>query len=126
MHLNRTDDEGWRIEIKGLPKLTEVGAWNVKKVGTFGNFTPPEKDAPRNYGGFYTQEDIKEIVQYAKERFVNILPEIDVPGHSLAAIASYPELSCTSEAGTYQVRSGEQIMDWSQGAPPLALIDNTL
>jgi hexosaminidase len=126
LHLHLTDDEGWRIEIKGLPRLTEVGAWNVKKVGYFGTFSPPAPDAPRNYGGFYTQEDIKEIVQYAKERFVNILPEIDVPGHSLAAIVSYPELSCTPGSENYHVRSGEEIMDWSHGAPPIALVDNTL
>lgn len=126
LHLHLTDDEGWRLEIKGLPKLTEVGAFNVKKVGTFGDFIPPTPDEPRNYGGFYTHNDIKELVQYAKERFVNILPEIDVPGHSLAAISSYPELSCTPEATNYKVRSGEKIMDWSRGAPPIALVDNTL
>jgi len=126
LHLHLTDDEGWRIEIKGLPKLTEVGAWNVKKVGYFGTFSPPADDAPRNFGGFYTQEDIKQIVQYAKERFVNILPEIDVPGHSLAAIVSYPDLSCTPGSENYHVRSGEEIMDWSHGAPPIALVDNTL
>ena len=126
LHLHLTDDEGWRIEIKGLPKLTEVGAWNVKKVGYFGAFSKPEPNEPRNFGGFYTQDDIRELVQYAKERFVNILPEIDVPGHSLAAVVSYPELSCTPEANTYRVRSGEEIMDWSKGAPPIALVDNTL
>lgn len=126
LHLHLADDEGWRIEIKGLPKLTEVGAWSVKKVGTFGDFIPPKPDDPRNYGGFYTQEDIKELVAYAKERFVDIMPEIDVPGHSLAAIASYPELSCTPDAVNYKVRSGERIMDWSRGAPPLGLVDNTL
>jgi hexosaminidase len=126
LHLHLADDEGWRIEIKGLPKLTEVGAWNVKRIGTFGDFIPPKPDEPRNYGGFYTQEDIKELVEYAKARFVNILPEIDVPGHSLAAIAAYPELSCTPEAVNYKVRSGEKIMDWSRGAPPLGLVDNTL
>ena len=126
LHLHLADDEGWRIEIKGLPKLTEVGAWNVKKVGEFGNFIPPTADEPKDYGGFYTQEDIKELVKYAQDRFVDILPEIDVPGHSLAAIASYPELSCTPGADKYRVRSGEQIMDWSRGAPPIALVDNTL
>jgi hexosaminidase len=126
LHLHLTDDEGWRIEIKGLPKLTEVGAWNVKRVGSFGDFVPPTADEPRTYGGFYTQNDIKELVQYAKDRFVNILPEIDVPGHSLAAVASYPELSCTPGAENYKVRSGEKIMDWSKGAPPIALVDNTL
>ncbi len=126
LHLHLTDDEGWRIEIKGFPKLTEVGAWNVKRVGEFGDFIPPKADEPRDYGGFYTQEDIRELVQFAKDRFVNILPEVDVPGHSLAAIASYPELSCTPEAIKYKVRSGEKIMDWSRGAPPIALLDNTL
>lgn len=126
LHLHLTDDEGWRIEIRGLPKLTEVGAWNVKKEGYFGTFSPPAANEPRNYGGFYTQEDIKELVQYARERFVDILPEIDVPGHSLAAVVSYPELSCTPEAKNYVVRSGEAIMDWSRGAPPIALVDNTL
>lgn len=126
LHLHLTDDEGWRIEIQSLPQLTRVGAWNVKKVGYFGTFSPPTPDEPRNYGGFYTQDDLKEIIQYAKNRFVNILPEIDVPAHSLAAIVSYPELSCTPEANTYRVRSGEPIMDWSHGAPPIALVDNTV
>jgi hexosaminidase len=126
LHLHLTDDQGWRVEIKSLPKLTSVGAWNVKKTGAFGTFTAPGPDEPRNFGGFYTQDDIKEIVQYAKDRFVNILPEVDIPGHSLAAVASYPELSCTPGAENYHVNSGEPFMDWSHGAPPIALVDNTL
>ncbi|WP_207425430.1 beta-N-acetylhexosaminidase [Pedobacter sp. SYSU D00535] len=126
LHLHLTDDEGWRIEIKSLPRLTEVGAWRVNKVGQFGTFSQPLPNEPKDYGGFYTQEDIKELIKYASDRFVNILPEIDVPGHSLAAIASYPELSCTPGAEKYNVRAGEPIMDWSRGAPPIALIDNTL
>jgi len=126
LHLHLTDDEGWRIEIKSLPKLTEVGAWRVKKEGYFGTFSSPTDDEPRDYGGFYTHDDIKELVKYAQDRFVNILPEIDVPGHSLAAVVSYPELSCTPGVENYRVRSGEEIMDWSQGAPPIALVDNTL
>jgi hexosaminidase len=109
LHMHLTDDEGWRIEIKSLPRLTTVGAYNVKRVGQFGNFSAPKPDEPRTYGGFYTQEDIKELVQYAKERFVNILPEIDVPGHSLAAVVAYPELSATAGADKYQVRSGERM-----------------
>lgn len=125
LHWHLVDDEGWRIEIKSLPKLTAVGAWRVNRTGTFGNFQPIKDDEPRDYGGYYTQEDVKEVVQYAKERFVNILPEIEMPGHSLAAIASYPELSCTAGADTYKVRSGEMIMDWS-GPHFKALIDNTL
>src|SRR6185437_15284905 len=123
LHLHLTDDEGWRIEIKSLPKLTEVGAWNAKKVGYFGTFSVPKPDEPRNYGGFYTQDDIKEIVQYAKARFVNILPEIDVPGHSLAAIASYPELSCSGGVKNIGVASGEEIKDWDTHT---ALYDDNL
>jgi hexosaminidase len=126
LHLHLTDDEGWRIEIKSLPQLTKVGAWRVNKVGYFGTFSKPTPDEPRDYGGFYTHDDLKELIQYAKDRFVNIMPEVDVPGHSLAAIAAYPDLSCTPEAKNYQVRSGEVIMDWSRGAPPIALVDNTL
>jgi len=124
LHFHLTDDQGWRIEIKSLPKLTEVGAWNVKKVGRFGTFSAPDPSEPRDYGGFYTQEDIKELVQYAKERFVNIVPEIDVPGHSMAAIASYPEL--VSTPGKYQVNSGEKFMEWPPKGHFYGLIDNAL
>ena len=126
LHWHLTDDEGWRVEIKSLPKLTEVGAWRVDKIGTFNFFSDPLPNEPKTYGGFYTHDDIREIVQYAKEHFVDVMPEIDVPGHSLAAIAAYPELSCTEGSEKYNVRSGEPIMDWSQGAPPIALIDNNL
>ncbi|HWB92969.1 MAG TPA: family 20 glycosylhydrolase [Puia sp.] len=126
LHLHLTDDEGWRVEIKGLPNLTKVGAWSVKRVGTFGTFPDPSPDEPRDYGGFYTADDIREIVQYAKDRFVNILPEVDVPGHSLAAIVSYPELSCTPGADKYQVRSGNKIMNWHKGGGFDAIYDNTL
>jgi hexosaminidase len=127
LHLHLTDNEGWRIEIKKYPKLTSIGAWRVNRIGNFGTFTPPGPEEASDYGGFYTQEDIKEIVQYAKERFVDILPEIDVPGHSLAAVSAYPELSCTPEAVNYRVRSGEKIMDWSAGGElPQAIYDNNL
>lgn len=125
-HWHLTDDEGWRIEIKSLPKLTEIGAWRVDKVGWFGTFSKPLPDEPKTYGGFYTQDQIRDIVRYAGERFVRVMPEIDVPGHSLAAIASYPELSCTPGAEEYSVRAGEEFMDWSHGAPPIAYVDNTL
>ncbi len=126
LHLHLTDDQGWRIEIKSLPKLTSVGAWSVRRTGPFGTFTPPDADEPRDYGGFFTQDDIRELVQYAKERFVNILPEVDVPGHSMAAIASYPDLSCTDGKETYRVNSGEKIMAWPKGGGFYGLIDNTL
>lgn len=126
LHWHLTDDEGWRIEIKSYPKLTEIGAWAAKREGYFGTFPKPTPDEKFDYGGYYTQDDIREIVQYAKDRFVNVMPEVDVPGHSLAAISSYPELSCTAGADHYRVRSGEEIIDWSKGLPPVALIDNTL
>ena len=124
LHMHLSDDQGWRIEIKSLPKLTSVGAWRVDKTGTFGTFSNPEPDEPRNYGGFFTQSDIKEIVQYAKDRFINVMPEIDMPGHSLAAIAAYPDLTCTP--GTYQVNSGERFMVWPPGGHFYGLLDNTL
>jgi hexosaminidase len=100
---------------KACPRLTTIGAWNVRRTGTFGTFDAPAPDEPKDYGGYYTQDDIREIVQYAKDRFVDILPEVDVPGHSLAAVASYPQLSCTEGSENYRVRSGEKIMDWHKG-----------
>ncbi|HLP52397.1 MAG TPA: beta-N-acetylhexosaminidase [Chitinophagales bacterium] len=83
-HWHLTDDQGWRIEIKKYPKLTEAGAWRTEKDGT-------------KYGGYYAQDDIREVVNYANERYVTIVPEIELPGHSSAAISAYPELSCTPD-----------------------------
>lgn len=97
-HWHLTDDQGWRIEIKGLPQLTEVGAWRVPRSGgRFGEYKDPQPGEKPTYGGYYTQDDIKEIVQYAKARNITVVPEIDVPGHSMALIASYPEISCRQE-----------------------------
>ena len=125
LHLGLTNDQGWRIQIKSLPKLTEVGAWRVERTGTFGNLSKPQPGEPATYGGFYTHEDIKELVKYAADRFVNILPEIDVPGHSLAALASYPELSCTP--GEYYVSPGDRFMVWPGGGQHFyGLLDNTI
>ena len=93
-HWHLTEDQGWRIEIKKYPKLTEVGAWRDSKVLGWGDVKP---DGQR-YGGYYTRKDVKEIVEYAKKRFIEIVPEVDIPGHSQAAVASYPEfLSCDPE-----------------------------
>lgn len=94
-HWHLTDNQGWRIEIKKLPGLTATGAFRVPRTGTFWTFEPPHPDEKATDGGFYTQDDIREIVQYARERYVTIVPEIDVPGHSLAFIASFPQASCT-------------------------------
>ena len=93
-HWHLTEDQGWRIEIKKYHKLTETGAWRNSKVLAYGDVKP---DGER-YGGFYTQKDIKEIVAYAKKKFIEIIPEIDIPGHSQAAVAAYPEfLACDPE-----------------------------
>lgn len=126
LHMHLTDDQGWRIEIKSLPKLTAIGACRVHKEGYFGSFTPPTPDEPRTECGFYTQEDMKELIQYAKDRNINILPEIDVPAHSLAAVASYPELSCTAGADKYVVSSGESRRRRDSTQPAMAPVDNTL
>lgn len=104
LHLHLADDQGWRIEIKSLPQLTQVGAWRVKRTGRWGTFMPALAGEPATDGGFYTQDDMKEIIKYAQDRFITILPEIDVPAHSLALIASYPNLSCTQLP--YSVNAG--------------------
>ncbi|MET1055716.1 MAG: family 20 glycosylhydrolase [Pedobacter sp.] len=103
-HWHLTDDQGWRIEIKSLPELTKKGAYSVKRTGRWGTFLPALANEEATYGGFYTQEDIKEVVKYAQDRYVTILPEIDVPGHSLAMISTYPSLSSTKKQ--YSVNSG--------------------
>lgn len=101
-HFHLVDNEGWRIEIKKYPKLTEVGAWRVdqedklwdeRTTNPANAFTNPAT-APKKYGGFYTQEDIKEIVAYASARGITVIPEIEMPAHAMSAIAAYPELSC--------------------------------
>ena len=125
LHLHLSDDQGWRIEIKSLPKLTEVGAWRAERTGRWGDFTKPTADEPKTYGGFYTQEDMKELILYAQDRFVTIIPEIDVPGHSLAAVAAYPELTCTTDS-TYQVNAGERFMIWPGNGTFYGTLDNTL
>lgn len=94
-HWHLTDDQGWRLEIKSLPELTRTGAWRVPRTGRWHQFEAPGVDEKAEYGGYYTQKDVREIIDYANKRFVTILPEIDVPAHSLALIASYPQLSCT-------------------------------
>jgi hexosaminidase len=94
-HWHLTDDHGWRIEIKKYPKLTTIGAW--RSGGGFG-FDPQTTTAygpDGRYGGFYTQDDIREVVKYAAARHITIVPEIEMPGHSTAALAAYPEYSCT-------------------------------
>ena len=97
-HWHLVDDQGWRIEIKKYPKLTEIGAWRVDNTNLNWRERPQAKEGEKpTYGGFYTQEQIKEIVKYAAERNITIVPEIEMPGHVASAIASYPQLSCTQQ-----------------------------
>lgn len=125
LHWHLTDDNGWRIEIKSLPKLTQVGAWRVERHGQFGQLAPPKEGEKATYGGFYTQDDIKEIIKYAHDRNITIVPEIDIPGHSMAALAAYPELSCTKDPST-KVNPGSSFSEWYGNGKFKMLIDNTL
>ena len=124
-HWHLTDDNGWRIEIKSLPKLTEIGSKRVARFGHFGNREDPKEGEETPYGGFYTQEDIKEVVQYAAERHVTIVPEIDVPGHSMAALAAYPELSTQKEVKRY-VNPGTKFAVWNADGTFKMITENTL
>jgi hexosaminidase len=100
-----TDDQGWRIEIKKYPKLTAVGAWRADREDKPWDQREPQQPGEKaTYGGFYTQEDIREIVRYASDRFVTIIPEIEMPAHAVAALAAYPQFSCTG--GPFTVMPG--------------------
>ncbi len=105
-HWHLTDDQGWRIEIKKYPKLAEVGAW--RKGSLVGPYGRREYDSIP-YGSFYTQEQIREVVAYAKARHINVVPEIEMPGHALAALSAYPQLGCTG--GPYEVERGWGVFD---------------
>jgi hexosaminidase len=93
-HWHLTDDQGWRIEIKKYPELTAVGGWRDETLIGHGSETPWVYDGTR-YGGYYTQDDVREVVEYAGRLHINVLPEIEMPGHAVAALRSYPGLSCT-------------------------------
>jgi hexosaminidase len=105
LHLHLVDDQGWRIEIKKYPKLTEVGAWRVDRENQHWNSRAKQAPGEKaTYGGFYTQEDIKEMVAYAQKRFVTIVPEIEMPAHVTSALAAYPQFSC--KGGPFTVLPG--------------------
>ncbi len=95
-HWHLTDDQGWRIEIKKYPKLTSVGAWRDSTVNAHYS-TVPRTYSKERYGGFYTQDEIREVVRYAKKLHITVVPEIEMPGHARAALAAYPEHSCTGQ-----------------------------
>lgn len=124
-HWHLTDDEGWRVQINSLPKLTAIGAWRVPRTGTFGENAPPKPGEAATYGGFYTQADIREVVAYARERHVEIIPEIDIPGHCMAVIASYPELSVTNDTSV-RVNPGSKFATWGGQEKFVMHVDNTL
>ncbi|MGM9738068.1 MAG: beta-N-acetylhexosaminidase [Candidatus Cryptobacteroides sp.] len=100
LHWHLTDDQGWRIEIRKYPKLTSVGGFRDKTIIGHARDIPYKWDTDR-YGGYYTQEEIRDIVQYAAKRFITVIPEIEMPGHSVAALAAYPEFSCSG--GPFEV-----------------------
>jgi hexosaminidase len=102
LHWHLTDDQGWRIEIKAFPGLTEVGAWRNETLTGHGGASSKVYDE-KPYGGFYTQDEIREIVDYAALRYITIIPEIEMPGHASAALAAYPDLGCTG--GPYKVET---------------------
>ncbi|MDX5567161.1 beta-N-acetylhexosaminidase [Streptomyces sp. ID05-04B] len=119
-HFHLTDDQGWRIEIRRHPRLTEVGSWRARtKIGH--RASPLWDDKP--HGGFYTQDDIREIVAYAAQRHITVVPEIDVPGHSQAAIAAYPELGNTDVVDTTALSVWDT---WGVNPNVLAPTDHTL
>jgi hexosaminidase len=124
-HFHLTDDQGWRVQIKRYPKLTEIGSWRARTK--FGHRASPLWD-DKPHGGYYTQDDIREIVAYAAERHITVVPEIDVPGHSQAAIAAYPELGNT-DVITASIKGDNSLPVWDTwGINPnvLAPTDNTL
>lgn len=97
LQLHLTDDQGWRIQIDALPELVKKGAWRAERVGKYWNIEPQQPGEQATEGGFFSKKDIEEIISYAAKRNVMIVPEIEMPGHSLAAITAYPDLSCTGE-----------------------------
>lgn len=106
-HWHLTEDQGWRIEIKKYPRLTEVGAWRDSTL--VGHYGSDIYDGKR-YGGYYTQEEIREVVEYAQERFITVIPEIEMPGHSSAALAAYPEFGCIEDK-EYRVQTTWGVFD---------------
>jgi hexosaminidase len=125
VHLHLTEDQGWRLEIKKYPKLTQVGAWRP------GSLVGHQSDPCRTFdkiphGGFYTQDDMREIVRYAQDRMVTIVPEIELPGHAQAAVTAYPELGVTGRAvgvrqewgisqfDTFLQAQGRRLIGWDE------------
>jgi hexosaminidase len=122
LHWHLTDDQGWRVEIKRYPKLTDIGAWREPQPDEATLVDP----ATGKYGGFYTQEQIRDIVRHAAERYVTIVPEIDMPGHAQAAIASYPELGVTGRQPLVSSDWGINTYIYNVDESTFTFIDNVL
>jgi hexosaminidase len=106
-HWHITDSHGWRMEIKKYPKLTSIGAWRASRPGIpMTNAPPTSPDEKADYGGFYTQQEIREIVEYATKRFTTVIPEIEMPGHCTAAVVAYPEFTCLNNPVPLLVPTG--------------------
>ncbi|MEN8153506.1 MAG: beta-N-acetylhexosaminidase [Acidobacteriota bacterium] len=101
-HWHLTEDQGWRIEIKKYPELSEISAWRKETVTGHARDIPSKYDG-KKHGGIYTQDEIREVIEYAKERYITIIPEIEMPGHSVAALAAFPQISCTG--GPFEVKT---------------------
>ena len=119
LHWHLTDDQGWRIEIKRYPKLTSVGAWR----------TPPDagkNGEPRRYGGFYTQAQIRALVKYAADRHITVVPEIDIPGHAMAAVAAYPEIGVTGKKIAVSIDWGVNTTLYNPDPATVRFLENVL
>jgi hexosaminidase len=130
-HWHLTDDQGWRLEIKRYPKLTSVGAWRMEEPGAvFYRKDSSIGIQAKRYGGFYTQKEAREIIAYAKERNITVIPEIEMPGHSEAALAAYPRFSCRQQPQTVSNASGDPLGSSSNYCPgndsTFAFLENIL
>src|SRR5690606_38977410 len=121
-HWHLTDDQGWRIEIKKYPRLTDTGAY---RNGTIIGRYPGSGNTNTRYGGYYTQEQVKEVIAYAESRYIEVIPEIELPGHASAAIAAYPELSCFPDSATVIQKNKSQLSIDQQASGRKKLVQET-
>jgi hexosaminidase len=126
LHWHLTDDQGWRLEIKKYPRLTEIGAWRIPAGTSWPTSPDPATGRPPVYGGYYSQQEAREIVAYAAERFVTIVPEIDMPGHAQAAIASYPHLGTGGPPPTVSSDWGVHDFLFNADEPTMSFLEDVL
>jgi hexosaminidase len=119
LHWHLTDDQAWRLQIKRYPRLTDVGGWRTPAGGAAAKDLDPRTGQPRQYGGFYTQQEVRQLVEYAARRNITIVPEIEMPGHAVAALVAYPELGCAASPHR------EVPSDWGIYSDPFNLDEST-